>query len=66
MDIAKSDKKIKRALEILQGSERGKIAIGDLFVFFNKNQAGLDMLGADAVTCLVEEFFLNHRRGFIN
>jgi hypothetical protein len=63
--IAESDKRIHDAIEDLNGSVRGKTALKDLKTFLNSNQQGLDVVGTEAIVTLVAEFFINHRRGFI-
>lgn len=63
--LAVSDTRIKAALELLQGTERGRQVLIQLNVVLSGPATGLDSQGLEALLTLCEEFCQNHRRGFI-
>lgn len=65
-EIKRSDETIKRAIEILNSTDRGRKTLRDLKTFLNPNQQGLDQAGITAALALFTEFFLVHRRGFLD
>lgn len=62
--IASSDRRIKKALECLNDSQRGQLVIHHLKQVFQP-ASGLDMCGSAALLTLVKEFTTNHRRDFL-
>lgn len=63
--IKKSNAKIAKARDVLACTMRGQRVIRDLQALFSGQAAGLDHQGARALSDLVREFAINHRRDFL-
>lgn len=61
-----SDLRIKQAIATLSSHERGRAVLKDLAQLFNGQAMGLDLSNMSQMVCLVREFAMGNRRGFLD